>query len=270
MTSRWAGIDAKLGRAQHHYDELAAMYTARFEPGPTQFDIELDGSPSKCLIRVSNLPTIDESWRLVLGDVLTNLRASLDHLAWQLVLAFAPDPPTRDTKFPIHKSRFSEKGNERQPLNLTPAVSNQDVLDRLVRNQPYQHRWLPPGSQDQDGEWSALWQLNELCNLDKHRQLVLVTTRFDIGNMYFGTDLGVEIGELTANVRPLNEGDRVATIPFKNQPIPKDFRPHTKLAAHIWEPGVKWATMRNVREQTGWYYSTVHSTVMDQFRQGLL
>jgi hypothetical protein len=270
MTSRWAGIDAKLGRAQHHYDELAAMYTARFEPGPTQFDIELDGSPSKCLIRVSNLPTIDESWRLVLGDVLTNLRASLDHLAWQLVLAFAPDPPTRDTKFPIHKSRFSEKGNERQPLNLTPAVSNQDVLDRLVRNQPYQHRWLPPGSQDQDGEWSALWQLNELCNLDKHRELVVMLPLFDANRMHWGLPEGVTVLPMTVNQRPLHEGDVVARIAWEGADIPSDFDPHPAVQLVIWEPDIKYATARNLREQVGLYLSTVKSQVMDDFRTVLL
>lgn len=89
------------------------------------------------------------------GDVLHNIRSSLDHLAWALVIQSGGQPQIPGTRFPILK-----EGSRRPPTiegGVPAAVS--EILDVV---QPYQAGHQP------------LAQLAELSNIDKHRRLNVV------------------------------------------------------------------------------------------------
>jgi hypothetical protein len=89
------------------------------------------------------------------GDVVHNLRCSLDHLACQLVWAGSGEEPSRRVEFPIAKDAATYEGDKaRKVEGMCPKAIK--AIDAL---KPYK------GGND------ALWRIHELDNIDKHRQL---------------------------------------------------------------------------------------------------
>ena len=99
---------------------------------------------------------------VVIGDIVHNLRVSLDHAYWVLVEANGGEF-TRYVKFPFGGDKSSVKGS----INGTNknALPAQSVLDYIVNEmQPF------------DGGAHDLYDLHNLDIMDKHK-LLLPTTR---------------------------------------------------------------------------------------------
>ena len=88
---------------------------------------------------------------LLLGDVIHNLRSTLDHLAGALVSA-AGGTPDRTTSFPIFESLHAYQDRSRKRLDGV----NHYCFQMIDNMQPYKGGW---------GHWA--WQLHQL---DTHRQ----------------------------------------------------------------------------------------------------
>jgi hypothetical protein len=93
---------------------------------------------------------------LTIGEFAYNLRSALDQLAWQLAL-LSGRLPSRDTQFPIHRDRDAKSEDRFRRLTWDMPCEAVKVIQTL---QPYQ-RGAAFGTH-------PLWQLNQLCNLDKH------------------------------------------------------------------------------------------------------
>jgi hypothetical protein len=141
---------------------------------------------------------------LVLGDCVQNLRASLDYLAWQLVLA-NNQKPGYWTHFPIYREAKSGPFRPRCVSGMNP-----DAIALIEQLQPYY------GGKNADTD--LLWFVCELSNADKHRTINIVTgqtvvTAFRI-HMDFGAD---DIRVLTPawlERGVLFDGARVARYPL--------------------------------------------------------
>lgn len=96
---------------------------------------------------------------LTVGDFVNCLRASLDQLAWNLVNLFPETIPTAKTEnkivFPI--CRTEEAYREKRALF---HASIHPILDSLQ-----------PSDRPNATKTEALWQLDKLWNLDKHRTI---------------------------------------------------------------------------------------------------
>ncbi|GAC1666826.1 MAG: hypothetical protein NVS9B4_22580 [Candidatus Acidiferrum sp.] len=92
------------------------------------------------------------------GDLVHNLRSTLDHLAHQLVIVGSGKEPSRRVEFPIAKdiNRYQEE-KARKVEGMRPEAV--EAIDKL---KPYK------GGND------ALWRIHELDNIDKHRTLFSV------------------------------------------------------------------------------------------------
>ncbi|MGQ0549823.1 MAG: hypothetical protein ACT4PY_09190 [Armatimonadota bacterium] len=103
---------------------------------------------------------------------MTNFRAALDYVAWQLVKAgTTPTPPHPERiYFPIHETEAGFDGNVNQRL---PGVDTQ-LRAYVEYYQPYRQRPNDPAS-------DPLAILADLSRRDKHRQLQLAFP----GNMQF-------------------------------------------------------------------------------------
>ena len=102
----------------------------------------------------------------VLGDCIQNLRASLDHLAWALVLA-NHQAPGKGTSFPIY--RDAPKGAFRP--DCVDGMDS-DAIGILETLQPYY------GGRNPDTDF--LWFVNTLANTDKHRTINMVAAQTDV------------------------------------------------------------------------------------------
>jgi hypothetical protein len=96
----------------------------------------------------------------MLGDVIHNLRSTLDHLAFALVSA-AGGTPDKYISFPIFDSLKAY--TDLAPGRLKGV--NPYCLQTIDNMQPYSHGW---------GHWA--WQLHQLDIIDKHRLLLTVDT----------------------------------------------------------------------------------------------
>ena len=140
----------------------------------------------------------------VLGDCIQNLRVSLDHLAWALVLANHKSPG-KWTSFPIY--RDPPKGTFRP--DCVDGMNN-DAIGIIETLQPYY------GGRNPDTDF--LWFVNSLANTDKHRTLNLVAAQTDVSA--FRVYMQVAAGDTRVFSPPwlekgvLRDGAKVATYPL--------------------------------------------------------
>ena len=105
---------------------------------------------------------------MLIGEFAYSLRSSLDNLAWLLALLTTAKPGPM-TAFPIESKcpLPGDRGYAKKVANLPPQALS--VIESL---QPYK---TAPSFKD-----NPLWQLNRLCNIDKHRTVAVGHIAFSI------------------------------------------------------------------------------------------
>jgi hypothetical protein len=98
-----------------------------------------------------------DSIGMLVGEFAFALRSSLDHLAWQLAL-LTTDKPSRKTAFPVESQ---------MPLPTNKGYRDK-IADLLPQAIPVIESLQPYNSSPRFNE-HPLWQLNRLCNIDKHQ-----------------------------------------------------------------------------------------------------
>ncbi len=198
---------AKLDWASHHLETLWQETTAYLKGKPYEFvtdpkdtferDGEIWASGRFCgneavLTRLSFL----------LGDVVTNLRSSLDYLVWELVLAEKNTPSTASA-FPICDS-VQQFGAELQKGRLGGV--NHAVVSHIESLQPYHS--------GQQRQVTFFWVLNQLSNINKHRRAL-------------GLDLSLSLPSADLEVEHMPDGSTYARV----NPPPK-FKAGTKVGPY--------------------------------------
>lgn len=151
---------AKLNRARNHQHEFDQVFEGFLAAKPYSLDLSFDPQSGwhDLRWRVHAEPPVQEL-SLIFGDVLTNLRSTLDYLVWQLVLVAGNEPSNR-TSFPVATTSQGWASARNDQLQ---GVDGEwiEVLDGL---QPYRQ-----GSPD----LHPLAILNRVNNINKHRTLPL-------------------------------------------------------------------------------------------------
>jgi hypothetical protein len=153
-------VQCKLYRAKEHFFELQAETQRYYQTNPAKIVRENTGSPDEYIGKVIAEKPIPKKIPLIIGDVIQNLRSSLDYLVWELVLA-AKNTPNHHNMFPIctTKEAFeAQVARHRLDGVDTGALAEIDAL------QPY-HDGL-------DAEGNVFVVLDELNNINKHRQIL--------------------------------------------------------------------------------------------------
>src|SRR5271169_4608675 len=115
-----AVVQAKLDRARHHAAQFTEKWSQFASTNIHTYEIDQD-TPYAVHFRWTYQPYSPETQRaltelsLIYADFLGNLRATLDYLAWQLVLA-AGNTPRRATGFPAAKNGEQFKALRGQKL----------------------------------------------------------------------------------------------------------------------------------------------------------
>jgi len=183
-----SGVLAKLDRAEEHrleFDELVEEYVGG-EPYTiySQYDPETGWHTLRWqALREPPLQRL----ALVFGDMISNLRTTLDYLVWQLVLA-AGNRPGRRTSFPVVRRakdwevqsrtalsgierRWAEEVESRQPFQRPdrPSIHPLAILDHV--NNLNKHRFLPVAL-------LSVEQLGLLINVESARGEVIESQDF--------------------------------------------------------------------------------------------
>ncbi|MET9445672.1 hypothetical protein [Streptomyces cinerochromogenes] len=191
---------AKLRRAKKQCEELEA-YIDTFRGDASSRSLlraELDPVTGYHILRISHVPDYRpaiEDVSLSVGDIINNLRCSLDHLAWQYACAHAQGTP----KKPKNISFLPCSGDSGQ--HKTPGIFAPAAWGRMHEFQPCR------GGNGRPDSWSGpyihqLDLLTDLSNSDKHQMLAhielhsnqfeTIPTRDDLPPWVMRTDTGVE------------------------------------------------------------------------------
>src|SRR5207237_1853236 len=111
-----------------------------------------------------------ELWPVQLGEIMHNLRSSLDHLIFEISAPDAESNTLKGTEFPI----FLQQTHYELPVSHRTGgqykirgIVNPEIRTLIDRWQPF-HFEDPPRH--------YLWLLQELSNADKHRALNVITS----------------------------------------------------------------------------------------------
>lgn len=114
-------------------------------------------------------PAIRKNWSFLIGDILSNLRASLDHIAWALAMqkckedgSSLKESKEKMVKFPI--KLIAADTPYREGVGLLQSDVKffpERAWDTIDYFQPYNRRYRP--------KTEFLGVVNQLVNIDKHR-----------------------------------------------------------------------------------------------------
>ena len=156
-----SGVLLKIDRTKAHLYDFDA--NARLITGACQKAIvrQHDEQRSEHVFRFDRVPVVPSVLSAIIGDAIHNLRVSLDHLAWQLVIA-AGGQPGPDTSFPVLRTAPTPDrwGLSRPQIRPGVPMALREILEEV---QPYQR--AKPAHHD-------LAVLHELDINDKHRELL--------------------------------------------------------------------------------------------------
>ena len=154
---------AKLDRAGEHLETLKTELGDFQEADSHSIDAHSDPESGAYLLRVQP-NAVPPKISAVVGDVLCNLRPTLDYLVYALAYLDS-DSPQEGTQFPICDTTTKFKGKRKTWLKgLSPG-----------------HVAAIEGLQPYDGRNELLWlrTLRDLSNPDKHKHLSVVATAIE-------------------------------------------------------------------------------------------
>lgn len=153
-------VRVKIDRAKKHLEHLQDEVSAFWAGNPYVIIFDTDTEPGKRLYRIKITNDVPGHWGGYVGDVVHNLRASLDNLATALAAANGTTSKSvlRKTYFPIGATK--EIFEKKLPEDLRGVRA--DARRIVERMKPY------PGGTD------AFRRLHDLDVLDKHSALVPV------------------------------------------------------------------------------------------------
>lgn len=189
------GIRAKLDRAELYLESSRAELRRwnKAHAGAIVGEIHEHGQTH--IYRPSYVPNLADDWSCIIGDCLHNMRAALDHLAWQLVIA-SGRTPTPTTSFPIR--------NASGGADILPYITA-SIRAEVEAVQPYH------AGKQANRQWLSV--LKHLDDVDKHRTLVVIATV--VGGLGVR---GESQGVVTLLRRRLKLGQPVARITY---PVPE-------------------------------------------------
>lgn len=224
-----SSVQLKLDRAAHHIESLRAEMQAFSRRKPSPFDHRTeerprpDGSVEYVLYAiVREYPP--STWALIIGDAVQNIRAALDHLAYELS---TPAGRKRGTAFPIfdNEDDFKARG---EPKIGTIEGDERTLIERV---QPYNASKVPADN--------PLAVLRKLSNLDKHRLLVTTVAAVSEEESWVGSD-NADVRFTFFETGPVEHDARIMVVTATpNDPaLEMSVEPRTHLEVHVADTGI--------------------------------
>ena len=155
-------ITAKFERAKEHIGHLNSEVGLFLQRNPYRQSSYDDPDTGDHVVELQIIEGPPPRLLAILGDAIHNLRACLDYLAGDFVVANG-GTPDRNTAFPIC--------DRAEDIDRTIARNIRGASDEIVR----MIKGLNP-HEGGDGLGDALWRLHRLDIVDKHRLLITTAT----------------------------------------------------------------------------------------------
>jgi hypothetical protein len=206
--SRINGIRLKIERAKEHILELYKRIALFANDEP----YEIGAKPHSVAqihhttLYIKSVKPVPDEFSIIIGDVVHNLRSSLDHLIWQLVEAGGGTPNDR-TYFPVC---YGSKGAQQ----YSSAVGAGEIQKMRIGAEKVLLSVQPYVSGN-----DTLWNVHELDRIDKHRVLITTGTSFGDWSVDAGGGAIIPFQQWT-NI-PLVVGYEIVNLPtetYNRQP----------------------------------------------------
>ena len=180
MNSSETSAREKIRRAETHLADLHSLVAAYANSHPYRVLLDPPGDRGVPIANGHRVETWHEpppaALSTVAGDIVTNLRAALDHVVWGLA---KPKDRGSHTSFPIH---LNDGRRDRETFARKLKGVPKRAIKAIERMQPYNGPG-EPGDQ-------PLAVLNALVNEDKHRSLLTVRLSVPVAEFFGG--FGIE------------------------------------------------------------------------------
>ena len=162
---RFALIWHKVERAKKHIRDLNDAIAVFMAAKPYKVEAKRDPETRTPIYYVAEVQPVPQEISIVFGDAIQNLRAALDHLAYQLFLVGTAGSAGvgKHVYFPIAR----DAGQYKKDSAGRVVGMRQDAIDEIDALEPYD-----------GGKGKDFWLLHCLNNTDKHRALVAAGSNF--------------------------------------------------------------------------------------------
>jgi len=191
QTSSWW---AKANRAKEHIESLRRQVDEFRASGPYSLTPEPTEKPDRLAYRLRFLKPVPVAISTTVGDVLHNLRAALESLAFEVAKrsqggTLTPDQEKAST-FPICRDPRAFDafftGKRGQLYDSRARAAFRAVQPFVYHEEARKHGVMLDRSFDETFQWSELHRLDALWNIDKHRRLTLMAWWPDL--IYWGSN----------------------------------------------------------------------------------
>lgn len=164
---RTTELRVKIERAKEHLSNLESEITAFLVGNPYKVVLDYNTNPQFFFVRINVSSEIPLRFSAIVGDVIHNLRTSLDMLIQQLIVTNGESPNTH-SKFSI-----CDTADEFERKITKPAIQRmgQAAVDLLKSTKPYRF--------GDDGN-KLLCALHDLDVKDKHKLLLLTGCAYQV------------------------------------------------------------------------------------------
>lgn len=185
---------AKANRAKEHIDSLRRQVDEYRASAPYSLTPEPTEKPDRLAYRLRFSKPVPVTISTTVGDVLHNLRAALESLAFEVARRSQGGTLTpkqeRESTFPICESPkdFDAffKGEKELLYDRRARVALHSVQPFVNLEEAHKLGVALDRSFDESFRWSALHRLDTLWNIDKHRRLTLMAWWPDL--IYWGSN----------------------------------------------------------------------------------
>lgn len=225
-----ATVRLKTTRAADHLEDFKANFKGRHGPifPPNSVGVHLHPDRQGITVHTSALQPNQQRWLgILIGDVIHQLRAALDHIVYALATRGGKTLTEDDVKkleFIIRKNSRDFGADRRVSKGWFEQIIGRDELAAVEAAQPYQRDPVVPES-------DPLWILRELDNIDKHRTFVVIQNQIRVpveistksGKVYTETfEIATATQPVKANTQLFSFSytapEPIATVEMKDQP----------------------------------------------------
>jgi hypothetical protein len=146
-----------IARAKRHIGDLDAVIKVITRPNQYTPFTEMDNDGVTQLHKIKLAGSLAET-PYMLFDAVNNLRASLDHIAYETAVLGGAREPIKSAKFPVAITKFHWRNQAKGQTDIPKKIR---AVFRVFK--PYKR-----------GNYT-LWAVNELCNTKKHKFLIVPT-----------------------------------------------------------------------------------------------
>ncbi len=153
-----------------------------------------------------------ERWSILLGDVLTDFRAALDHAMYDAVLAHSGQPERPESiEFPIYRENSKSYRDKKRKLSLLVAPIVWELVEAV---QPFHGEDI--------AHTSPLEILRALSNVDKHRKVhVIGRTAVDMAPVHMQSETPIDIVHEWRHEGEVQDGTVMGRLKFRRPELPQ-------------------------------------------------